>query len=59
MNGENILHLNPVNVGTIGVILAFWIVVWIVAGQIIRRATGVKTASDVQTAGLAAAGLPA
>jgi hypothetical protein len=58
MNGENIVHLNLPNVLTIGIILLVWVVVWVVAGQGVRRALGAKTASDVQSAGLVAGGLP-
>ena len=58
MNGENILHLNLPNVLTVGIILLVWVVVWIALGQGVRRALGAQQASDVQGAGLAAAGLP-
>jgi hypothetical protein len=58
MNGENIVHLNLPNVFTIGVILLVWVVVWVVVGQGVRRALGMQSASETQSAAMVAAGMP-
>lgn len=58
MNGENILHLNLPNVFTVGLILAVWVVIWLVVGQGVRRALGVQLAGGAQSDALSAAGMP-